>query len=172
MARDTLQERFERTLAQAEDVLFLCSGNILRSAFAELYARHLECPLPARSAATTYSNERIHPAVPRALRARGVALDALGEFRPRHVRDADVHVGARTLVLGMTRDHSEALRGLGLDAPPAFLLSRASGLREEIDDPFLNGEFSRVFQAIAQHVDALVAQLRDVHGRPRPRAVR
>lgn len=170
MARDTLQERFERSLAQAEDLLFLCSGNILRSAFAELYARHLDCPLPARSAATTYSNERIHPAVPRALQARGVVLGALGEFRPRHMGDAGVHVGPRTLVLGMTRDHAEALRALGLDAPPAFLLSHASGLREEIGDPFLTGEYCLAFDAIARHVDALVARLRAEHGRPRPRA--
>lgn len=165
MARDPLQERFERCLAEAQEVLFLCSGNILRSAFAELYARHVACPLPVHSAATTYSNERIHPAAVRALRERGVPLHVLEGFRPRHVGDASVRVGPRTLVLGMTRDHVEALRGLGLDAPPAFLLSQTSGLSEEVQDPFLTGEYASAFESLALHVDALVTRLGTDRGR-------
>ena len=41
-----------RALREAETFVFLCSGNMVRSAFAELYAQHTGFPLPVRSAAT------------------------------------------------------------------------------------------------------------------------
>ena len=42
-------------------MLFVCSGNMVRSAFAELYARHLGIPITVHSAATTFRNDSIFP---------------------------------------------------------------------------------------------------------------
>ena len=38
---EVLSDRLDRALAGATGLRFLCSGNMVRSAFAELYARHL-----------------------------------------------------------------------------------------------------------------------------------
>ena len=48
-------------LSGASHLRFLCSGNVVRSAFAELYARHVGCPLPVDSAATTFQNAELFP---------------------------------------------------------------------------------------------------------------
>ena len=80
-------ERLERALRGATGVLFLCSGNMIRSAFAELYARHLGCALPVRSAATTYRNDAIYPQARAALLARGVPAETIAVFRPTVLLD-------------------------------------------------------------------------------------
>jgi len=151
-----MDERFERALQEARQVLFLCSGNMIRSAFAELWARHLEIDWPVASAATTYRNERIHPIAARALEARGVAAEAIAAFRPRHVDDLEP-TAPTTLVLGMTREHLAAWDGRG---PRAWLLSAfddGSGATVEIEDPMFTGR-AAVLDDVATYVEACVAR--------------
>lgn len=142
--------RVRSALADAAEVLFLCSGNIMRSAFAELYARHRGLPLPVRSAGTTYWNSALHPATARALTGRGVARSLLAGFRPTHLDTAPA--GPRTVVFGMTRAH---LEGLGQER--AFLASELRGRHADIPDPIDHPDPGPVFAEVARCVDALVA---------------
>ena len=64
--------RLPEDLKDVTSILFVCTGNMVRSAFAELYARYLGCPLQVSSAATIYRNTEIFPITGFALLARGV----------------------------------------------------------------------------------------------------
>jgi protein-tyrosine-phosphatase len=143
-------------------VLFLCTGNMVRSAFAELYARHLGCPLPVGSAATVYRNRGLFRETELALAARGVNPAALRAFRPRHLDDVGPHVPAGTLVLGMTHAHLAALARWPAARGRALLLGALLGTDAEIADPVLDGaDFEQTFATVARAVEALVERLRE-----------
>lgn len=148
-------------LRAAPAVLFVCSGNMLRSAFAELYARHLGCAVALRSAATTYDNARIHPEAAAALRGRGVPDADVRAFRPRMLAEVAPALPPGTLSFGMTGEHLAALARLPALAPRARLLTALrADERGEIDDPLFTGEYERAFARIAACVDALARALR------------
>lgn len=153
-------------LHRARRLRFLCSGNVVRSAFAELLARHLGCPLPVDSAATRYRNAALFPETRAALLARGIDPEP---FRPRHQDTLPDTPAERTglLLLGMTRGHLEDARAHA--APPALgghllgLLDPEGG-PPEIPDPVLDGaDFDRTYERIERCVRSLLALLGGPH---------
>lgn len=150
-----MTEDLAAELARADGLLLLCSGNMVRSAFAELYARHLGCPLPVRSAAASYRNPSLHPETDRALAARGVSEAERRAFRPRMLEDLDPPAARNELVLGMTPLHLAAARAAGAPGP-TFLLTAALGERRAIEDPYFSGDFDAVLEDVARATAALV----------------
>lgn len=152
----------DQALADADGLVFLCSGNMVRSAFAELYARHLDCPIPVLSAATTFRNDTIYSETALALSARGVRRELIRAFRPTHLDDLLPHIAGTPVVFGMTRSHLADLDGHPLLVGRLFLLSAADGAgAEEIADPVLEGaDFDQTFERVAQCVEALVERVR------------
>ncbi len=147
-------------LREATGVLFLCSGNMVRSAFADLYARHLGCALPVASAATHFRNGHLLRETAHALRERGVAPQAIAAFRPRHIADVIGDLDRRTVALGMSRFHLDALGERAELRERAFLLPRVLGRDEEIPDPVLEGaDYGRTFELLTRCIEALVALL-------------
>jgi hypothetical protein len=116
---------------------------MVRSPFAELYARYLGCPLPVSSAATIYRNT-----VPR---------EIILEFQPRHLDDVDFPLDDGTVAFGMTHSHLQALSDRGISDDRIFLLTEMLGRKDEIMDPVLDdAEFDPVFDMVAECVEALV----------------
>lgn len=167
MTRHELTPELREALAEAAAVRFLCSGNVVRSAFAEVYARHIGCPLPVDSAATLFRNPAMFEPTREALLARGVPEQAIAGFFPRHVDDLDFErfpsrrsvPVERQLVLGMQRHHLEAWRQVRPDAPVAWLLGDLIGVGE-IEDPVLDGaDWDRTYAMLVRCVEVLVEEL-------------
>lgn len=148
-------------LKDVTGILFVCTGNMVRSPFAELYARHLGCPLPVSSAATIYRNAEIFPVTGFALLARGVPREIITQFRPRHLDDLDFPLDDGTVAFGMTHSHLQSLADRGIPENRIFLLSEVLGRTDEIRDPVLDdADFDPVFETIAECVETLILGLR------------
>lgn len=151
----------DAVLGDARALVFACSGNVVRSAFAELWARHRGLALSVRSVATTFRNPALFPQTRAALLARGVAPNLLAGFRPTHVDDLEEPWRARlsrpdTLVLAMTPVHVEDLAARGIRAR---LLEELRGGERAIEDPVLEGaSFERTFERVEACVEALIAR--------------
>lgn len=160
-----VKEQLKVALSEARSLWFLCSGNVVRSAFAEIYARHKGCSIPVRSAATRFRNEAIFDETVKELTARGIGRVAIERFETMHLDEVAREFHAEDVVLGMTQDHVQDVIG-HIDTPReleqrAFLLGDAFWTSEEIADPVLDGaDFGRTFERIAKAIDSVLLQLK------------
>jgi protein-tyrosine-phosphatase/predicted ATP-grasp superfamily ATP-dependent carboligase len=160
LARGRSRARLLQQLARARSVLFVCTGNLCRSAFAEHAARALLPPgLELSSAGIRAEEGRSSPAeMQRCAAEHGVELSA---HRARRLRPEDLR--AADLILVFDREQRRALRGLDAAALSRThlvgALDRAGAL--EIADPYGReyGAFRACCSAIAR---ALGAGARDV----------
>lgn len=149
----------DEDLRVAQGVRFVCSGNMVRSAFAELYARHLGCLLPVESCATTYRNPGLYPQARDALLRLGVDPAACDGFRPRHLDELPAD-GLTRVVFGMTPAHLGAYRHRFGSRDRILLLDEIDGAGAPIADPVLEGvTFESALEAVAHNVRALVTRL-------------
>ncbi len=149
----------DRALRLASGVRFLCSGNVVRSAFAELYARHLKIALPVDSAATRFDSPELFPQTRAALLARGVAPELIAAFRPRPLWRIPEPPAERLVVLGMSPEHLAAWRARFPSHGQTFLLREIEGAREPVADPVLEGaDFTQAFETIARCVGRLIGR--------------
>jgi protein-tyrosine phosphatase len=151
-----MKRELQAALEGASGLLFVCSGNMIRSAFAELYARHLGAPLRLRSAGTIYPNSAIHPRAGAALEARGVPASWSASFRPTLLRDLEPRSG--DVLLGMTQRHLADARGQGFEGP-SFLILAALSSEAEVPDPYFEGGYDEVFDALERATAALLAEV-------------
>ena len=147
-------------LRSASGIAFLCSGNMIRSAFAHLYARHISCPLPVRSAGTIYENTRIHPETAANLVARGVNSGWTLAFQPTHLSKLLPQLDDRTIIFGMKYEHLMVLPAVSGFSERSFLLTNLLDRNEELADPMFEGGLEGVLNTIAECVDTLVAHLK------------
>lgn len=136
-------------------LLFLCSGNVLRSAFCELYAKHRGLPFRIHSAGTQYRNRALFPESRAALQALGVAAPLLNQFRPRHIEDFEEPVEPNSLVFGMTHAHLARFTATFGDSHETRLMLSVLGREEEVADPYLTGDYTETFEVLTECINAL-----------------
>lgn len=150
----------KNNLKESDLILFLCSGNIIRSAFADLYSKHIRIEKNILSAGTTYFNSRITIEAKTELISLGVDTDLISKFSPTHISNLELTAYSKIVVFGMKRAHL-----VDFDLTPdkvigKYLLSEIQGTKEEIADPYFEGGYSSVFNQIKNYVDELKLILR------------
>lgn len=162
-----ISSELEKAIKEAQTVIFLCSGNIIRSAFADIYSRHM-CIERVRvlSAGTTYRNSSLHENTYAALSVRGVAKALLDNFAPTYLPDMDLvseepNLGATPyLIFGMTDDHVSFVRkNIPSLSYQTFLLKELIGQKTNIGDPYFEGNWDEAFNDISTCVTVLCKML-------------
>jgi protein-tyrosine phosphatase len=157
-------------------VVFVCSGNIMRSPYAEMLfekyleeRQHSERTIISESLAVTYRNSSILDQTQDLLLENGVAPERIAQFSPRHIRDHLEVCQKADLIFGMTADHLAALYDW---QEKTFLLSKfVSGPEsEEIPDPFFSEDAWKAYSMVKEKVKGLVdlfeaASLLDSHSK-------
>lgn len=157
-----MDSRLRDAIGGASRVRFLCSGNVVRSAFAELLARHLGLDLEVDSAATVYQNDALFPETLSALLERGVPESLAASFVPRRLDRLPTEVDPGRLVLGMTRAHLDAYTHARGPDEPRFRLLELLGVAEDLRDPVLEGaDFGATFAQVERAVRCLVSVRND-----------
>ena len=159
---EPLPQDLADALHAATSLRFVCSGNMVRSAYAELLTRHLGCSLPIDSVGTTYRNAGLYPDTRSALVGLGVSAQECDAFRPRHLADIDEprpRVGR--VAFGMTSAHLREYRRL-CPGEPVFLLRELVGDPQPIGDPVLDPiPFEAAFGVVERCVRVLVSAIGD-----------
>ena len=142
-------------------VLFVCSGNIMRSPFAAEMSRVLLSPdqeMTIRSAGTTAGHDR--PADPRALAAAARYGFSLEEHRSQLI-SAELVDGSDLICVMDHRNEAELVARFPHAAAKTILLGgvdRRTGERADIPDPYAldDSGVTLVYDRLAAAVDALV----------------
>ena len=146
-------------------VLFVCHGNICRSAIAEylmkdmLRRRGMSDLFHVESAATSTEElgNPVYPPARRLLTARGIECSG---HRARQITRADY--GRFDLLIGMDeRNIWNMKRTFGGDPEGKIhLLSEYAHFSGEIEDPWYTGRFEKVYEQIKDGVEGLLNALR------------
>lgn len=150
-----ISDKYE--LTSANTIYFVCSGNIIRSSFAELYARHLDNNnLKFKSYGITYHNTRIHERSEQELLRRNITQSWIDKFRPTHITDIefdddDVHIV-------MTSKHREQLLQHGVAENKIILIKSLLGQTGDVADPYFADNYDEAYSTIA----AAVKQILDI----------
>lgn len=149
--------------------LFLCSGGVMRSAFAQFIATKwlkthypdLSSDIQFRSGACVYKNSEIFPETRQWLLDEGFSLQEINQHVPRNIDLYPEWFEDSHVLIGMTHRHLDILQQKY--ANKSYLLSTMANLPPtDIADPFFNPEQiptilknlkSWTFQALQNIVD-------------------
>lgn len=147
-------------MSRPRRILFVCTGNVCRSAMAEHLLRHLAARrgLEVETASVGLAAEdhyRMPEAARRQLEAAGVP-----PFRHRARRATRALLDRADLILAMADDHRSCIAEAYPElAPRTRLLREAAGFGEEdVEDPMSrpDEEFARCFALIREALEALL----------------
>ncbi|MFX0124679.1 MAG: hypothetical protein ACFFAE_13700 [Candidatus Hodarchaeota archaeon] len=142
-------------------IIFICSGNIIRSPYAHLLFEHLiqedselKKKIRVESGGVTYRNYVISNETRDMLLKEGVSAKKIAEFKPRYFPDHPDMFQEVDLVLVMEKNH---IRKVPKDQT-FLLLEFTLGNPINVPDPYFDPPFEKSFQMIK---DALI-QLREI----------
>lgn len=145
-------------------VLFLCSGNIVRSPIAEmllemeLEKRFGKTRIKAISGATTYFNDRIMDITKDLLIKAGVPPKRLLQFYPRNIKQYPELLEQADIIIGMEGTHVRLLPKQYRSK--SFTISElAAGEKKDIPDPW--GDDLSVYQEAFDAIKAYITKLVD-----------
>ena len=130
-------------------ITFICTGNIMRSPYAEFISRKVYLDLKNqqsgiegivfKSGAVTHQNNTIHPLSEKYLLEEGIRKEIISIHQPRLIDNYIKYFKESNLFIGMTNKHKRILTKKGYKH--SYLLSEVADKgREEILDPYFNPE--------------------------------
>ncbi|OLS23454.1 MAG: Low molecular weight protein-tyrosine-phosphatase PtpB [Candidatus Heimdallarchaeota archaeon LC_2] len=137
-------------ISRYDEIVFVCSGNIIRSAFAELLAKNLLPTIKFSSCGTVYFNNQILHETKVALISREISSEIINNFKPTHITNAKKYNLNSCIFFGMTNKHLKEIRNhFGNDAN-VRLLRDLIDEHEEVEDPYFTNNFDLVFDKISE----------------------
>ena len=139
-------------------IVFLCSGNVIRSPFAEFLARkYVDYPskqkLIFESGACTYQNSSILPFTRKWLLKKGFSDKEIRNHNPRLITNYYDDFFDTDLFIGMTKEHIAHIKEI-FPTKNAYLLKElVLGKNEDILDPYLN---SVIEDQIMEELDEMI----------------
>ena len=168
----TLKSRKEKVLKNIKQqdtftVNFICSGNIIRSPYAEMLFEkmvneaneQLAEKIKVESGGVTYHNTMISRESARMLMKEGITKDRINQFSPRYLLDYPESFEKSDLILVMERNHISRIPRK--DRNKAFLLLEyVYGKEEDVPDPYFDPPFERSYIMIKNALETLLEILR------------
>lgn len=148
-------------------IVFICSGNVIRSAYAELLFEKmvtettcLRGRIRVHSGAVQYHNTRIYPEIVPFLIEEGVAETRIKNFKSRHVDDYPELLSDSDLILVMTKSHIIRIPDLYKDK--SFLVYQyGTGEDLEIPDPYFEPPMDRAIRMLNEALNGLLDRLKN-----------
>ncbi|MHA1170275.1 MAG: arsenate reductase/protein-tyrosine-phosphatase family protein [Candidatus Hodarchaeales archaeon] len=156
-------ETLQRLMASKDkiSILFICSGNIIRSPYAEILFEQMiiDAGLKSRfiinSGAVTYHNSKISTLSYNELLKEGVSSSRIRSFYPRHIDDHPQLFSQADLILVMSREH---LSKLSRFKDKSHLLTEFAGLPpEDVPDPYFESTPEKAYSMIKKSLQALIS---------------
>lgn len=134
-------------------LIFICSGNIIRSPYAHLLFEHLlekdielKSKMQVESGGVTYRNSSLSMEARNMLVKEGVSTKKISEFIPRYFPDHPDMFQGVDLVLVMEKNHIHKI-----PVEDTFLLLEFTlGIANDVPDPYFNPPYERAFQFIKE----------------------
>ena len=136
--------------ASSFNIIFICSGNIIRSPYAHLLFEHLIQEdtklkkIRVESGGVTYRNYSISMEAREMLLREGVSADKISEFTPRYFPDYPDMFQGVDLVLVMEKTHIRKIPNKNT----FLLLEFTLGITDNVPDPYFDPPFERSFHMI------------------------
>jgi protein-tyrosine phosphatase len=138
------------------NILFVCSGNICRSAYADYAFRRmivdsliLKDKIHVTSAGLEFRNTSIHPNTKRFLLEEGFKEEEIDKHVPRYIKDYEDFFEQADIIIGMTNSHK-------LSTPKRFrdkfqqLSKLAINEKVEIEDPYFIDSYEEYCKILNQ----------------------
>ncbi len=142
-------------------IIFICSGNIIRSPYAHILFEHLiqedlelSKKIQVESGGVTYRNYSISIESRDMLLREGISIEKIDEFKSRYFPDHPNMFEGVDLVLVMEKNHIRKIP----NENTFLLLEFTLGISDNVPDPYFDPPFERSFQMIKE---ALI-QLREI----------
>jgi protein-tyrosine phosphatase len=142
---------------------FICSGNIIRSPYAEILFEHLIKKeknaffhlIHVESGGVRYRNSDISTQSAEMLFREGVSQERINQFTPRYFPDYPSMFDSVDLILVMERSH---LRSIPLKfSEKAFLLLEfVYGKNEDVPDPYFDPPYEKAYNMIKKALIDLI----------------
>lgn len=141
-------------------ILFVCSGNIIRSAYAEILFEKMlkdkygETNIISESGALVYKNDAIYYLTRKALLSENVSRERIKKHKPRHIDYYPELFSNADIIFVFSFDHLEPIKQF---ANKTFLIYEfAFGHKKTIEDPFFTGLFDESFADIKQSLEKII----------------
>ena len=159
MMKEKIEEMIDE-IRQKEgevQVLFICSGNIMRSPFAEYRARQLldneRKSITFKSGGVIYRNTRLSSETHQYLVGFGLQSKDLTSFRPMYINDFLEIFEEVDLILVMEENHLNYLENY---IEKSFLLTEFVGETGDVLDPYFERQMDIIYNQLNELVIKLV----------------
>ena len=143
-------------------ILFICSGNIMRSAYAEMIFEKMlkdkfgDTKIISESGAVIYVNDSIAYQTKKILLEQGVSKERIKQFHPRHINYYREAFDNADLILVMTHEHLHKLNAENLKDKTFMLTDFAFNEKRDIADPFFAGNIQNSFDQVKEALEEII----------------